>query len=120
MRQGNTRSAPPILSLAGEVNTSGVSLCLSDGLLLVPAEVRELLGKNLHFEVLRGASAIEVAAADEEPAAAGSGAAPGSAPKRPAAARWVRHRPAVLLPWSAGAPQTPLQLRLDGELMQFK
>lgn len=96
-----------------------MSLCLSDGLLLVPAEVRELLGKNLHFEVLRGAAAIEEAAADEQPVAAASGGAPGPSPKRPAAARWVRHRPAVLLPWGSGAPQTPVQLRLDGELMQF-
>ncbi len=95
---------------------------------------RELLGKHLHFEVLQGASAIEEAAADEQPAAAagstaaaaGSSAAAGAAassskrPPPPAAAKWVRQRPAVLLPWGTGMPQMPVQLRLDGELMQFR
>lgn len=96
---------------------------------------RELLGKHLHFEVLQGASAIEEAAADEQPAAAagstsaaaGSSAAGAAAaassskrPPPPAAAKWVRQRPAVLLPWGTGMPQMPVQLRLDGELMQFR
>ena len=108
------------------------SFCLC----LVISICRELLGKHLHFEVLQGASAIEEAAADEQPAAAAAGstataaagAAAGAAaaassskrPPPPAAAKWVRQRPAVLLPWGTGMPQMPVQLRLDGELMQFR
>lgn len=97
----------------------------------LPFDCRELLGKHLHFEVLQGTSAIEEAAADEQPTAAASSSAgaagaaaastaAGAASKRPPAARWARQRPAVLLPWGSGMPQMPVQLRLDGELMQFR
>jgi hypothetical protein len=121
--------ASSAVKVTGEVNTGKLSLCVSEGALLVPIEARELLGKHLHFEVLQGASAIEEAAADEQPAAPASTSAVGSstagaaagaaAAKRPPAAKWVRQRPAVLLPWGSGMPQMPVQLRLDGELMQF-
>lgn len=112
--------ATAAVAITGEVTAGKLRLCLSDGALLVPAEARELLGGHLHFEVLQGTAAIEQAALDDgaAQAAGGGGAgAPGDARKR---VKWARQRPAVLLPWGTGMPQTPVAVRLDGQLMQFR
>ncbi|KAL4421780.1 hypothetical protein ABPG77_009586 [Micractinium sp. CCAP 211/92] len=112
--------ASAAVAITGEVSAGKIKLCVSDGALLVPAEARELLGSHLHFEVLQGTAAIEQAAADEEAAAPSGGAAAGAGGDGRKKVKWARQRPAVLLPWGTGMPQTPVAVRLDGQLMQFR
>ena len=107
--------------LAFFANTRAVLLAVAA--VLPAACCRELLGKHLHFEVLRGAAAIEEAEADEQlapaaAAAAASGSSGSSSSSRSSGGgggrrrlKWVRQRPAVLLPWGTGKQaESPLLL----------
>ena len=103
---------------AGQAPAPCCHHCCSDvPLYCCTACCRELLGKHLHFEVLRGAAAIEEAEADEQlaPAAAAAAASGSSGSSSSSSSssssntsngrrrlKWVRQRPAVLLPWGTG------------------
>ncbi|KAL4853484.1 Histone H1-II [Chlorella vulgaris] len=99
------------VALSGELRLEGASIYLSEGALLVPAELRELLGAHVHFEVLRGLASIEEAAAEEQPAGEAAAAASAAAAGGGGGGGGKG---------GAGMPQTPVSLRLDSPTMQFR
>ncbi|GAB4816398.1 hypothetical protein N2152v2_003444 [Parachlorella kessleri] len=123
------------VAFTGELRSQALHVYLADGTLIVPQEIRELLGRHIHVEVLQGAAAIQEAAADSAAAAAEVEAAAQPSDGGQAAvlgaldtgdlgavsfadASWAARLPEQL-PKGTGKPLAPVAFRVDSELMQL-
>ena len=114
------------IKLTAEVRTPFLHIYIADGVLQVPEEVKELVGRRLHVDVLQGASAISEAINNEFPIdnsnnnKSGNGnSAPPSPPSSSSGVWWAREKPSVLLPWRAGSILTPVALRIDSDRLSL-
>lgn len=97
------------IKLTGEIrSTVGRSfhIFITDGSLLAPTEMGQLLGKRAHVEILQGAAAMkegteEMGVLDDE------------------SLQWTREAPTSEPPWGAGVAQTPIAIRLDAQHVSF-